>query len=243
MLSVGLLSLVMCFSPSQAQAAGDCCCTDCICPPSPQGPMGPQGPIGPQGSPGTIGLTGSVGPQGPVGPQGLTGPQGLQGLTGPQGPCCPNIGGRAVANVYSLLDQDMASGQSVLFENMNAVTATAFDVSLAPITGDIIFLTTGTYLISWTVEGQLVPPFPDPVPAWSFTLFVDGSPILGSCFSGFTLFPDELTTVIGGGVIITVNAGQVLSLRNTATLPISILASTPGSFVPETSASILITRQ
>lgn len=237
-LSASLLSIFACFSPFeiQAQTAG-CCCEDCVCPPGPQGAVGPQGSTGPQG---VIGLTGADGSTGPIGPQG---PAGIQGPVGPQGPCCGSSGSTVVANVFSLTDQLMVSGQTVLFENFNAVTAGSFDISAAPTTGDILFLTSGTYMISWTVEGLLLPPFPDPVPAWSFTLYLDGIPIPGSCFSGFTLFPDELTIVVAGGVIVTVGAGQTLSLRSTATLPVQILSSTPGSLELETSASILITKQ
>lgn len=171
-------------------------------------------------------------------------PPGAQGPTGPQGPCCQTPGGaRSVANVYSVLDQDTPSGAVVLFQNTNPITAADYDTSLMGTTGQITFLKTGIYHIGWTIEGQLTPPFPAPVPAWSFSLYLDGVPVPGSCFSSFTLFPDEATTTAAGTVIIAVAAGQVLTLQSTETLPVSIISSIPRSTIPETSASIVIEQQ
>ncbi len=213
-------------------------------PAGPTGPKGEQGIQGVPGLPGADGANGAPGPKGPAGPSGPTGAQGgqgMQGPMGPQGPCCPRAGG--VANVYSSLDQIIGSGESVLFENANAFTVGEFDLTMAPTTGDITFLKSGVYVISWTIEGQLLPPYPDPVPGWSFALFLDSLPVPGSCFSGFNIFLEELTNMVSGGVAITATAGQVLSLRSTSTLPVSVLSSTPGSLLPGTSASLLISRQ
>lgn len=224
---LGIMSIFSTVLPLQAQSGG-CCCTDCVCPPGPQGSQGIQG---------TQGTTGPQGVQGLIGPQGL---QGIQGNTGPQGPCCPGQGGViSAANVYSVVDQEIPSGGVVLFEAANVVTSD-YDVSMAGITGGITFINTGIYRISWTVEGQLTPPFPAPVPAWSFSLYLDGVLVNGSTFSSFTLFPDEATSTAAGTVIIHVTAGQVLTLNSSASLPVSIISSIPGSLVPETSTSITI---
>lgn len=224
---LGLICAMLLAHPTIGESAtAGCCCTDCICPPGPQGNTGPQGP---QGTPG---------PQGLTGPQG---PQGIQGPTGPQGPCCNGSSATiSAANLYSTTDQDIPSLGVCLFEHANTVTAAAYDVSMANTTGEITFLKSGNFFLSWTAEGQLTPPFPDPVPAWSFSFFLDGVPVPGSCFSGFTLFPDELTDNISGTVVISVNAGQKLKLVNTSTLPVSLVSSTPGSLLPETSVSIVI---
>jgi hypothetical protein len=227
---LGIMSIFSTVLPLQAQSGG-CCCTDCVCPPGPQGSQGIQGLQGP------IGLQGA---QGLIGPQGL---QGIQGSTGPQGPCCPGQGSViSAANVFSLVDQSIPSGGTVIFEDANVVTSD-YDVSMAPITGAITFLNTGIYRINWTVEGQLTPPFPAPVPAWSFSLYLDGLLVNGSTFSSFTLFPDEATSTAAGTVVIPVTAGQVLTLQSTASLPVSIISSIPGSLVPETSTSIIIEMQ
>lgn len=224
------LSFILTAPQAQAQSGG-CCCTDCICPPGPQGPQGPQGPIG----------TGTQGPQGPAGSQG---PQGIMGPEGPQGPCCQSPGSQvSVLNAYSVLDQDLPSLGVCLLENTNVVTITSFDVSMLSTTGEITFLKGGNYLLSWTAEGLLTPPFPDPVPAWSLAFLLDGVPIPGSCFSGFTLFPAELTDNTGGTVVVSVNAGQVLKLVNSSTLPISLVSTVPGSLFPEVSVSIVIQSQ
>jgi Collagen triple helix repeat (20 copies) len=230
---LGAISTFLLSFQPQAQAQNEgCCCTRCVCPSGPQGPAGPQG---------TQGVPGPQGNQGNVGPQGI---QGVMGPVGPQGPCCQLPGGSTtVANVYSVLDQSIPSGGVVLFEAANVVSVSDFDVSLAPTTGAVTFLTTGVYHISWTVEGQLTPPFPAPVPAWSFTLYLDGAPIPGSTFSSFTLFPDEATTTAAGTVIVSVAAGQVLTLQSSSTLPVSIVSTIPGSLLPETSSSIVIELQ
>ncbi len=215
-------------------AANGCCCTDCICPSAPQGVVGVQGAAGIQGP---VGAQGATGVQGPVGAQG---PTGLQGVTGLQGPCCQTPANAApYANVYSQLDQSVAPGNAVVLESVNAITSTSFDVSMASINGQITFLKSGIYSVDWMLEGRLTPPFPSPVPAWSFSLYLDGTPIPGSCFSAFTLFPEELTRSCRGGVIISVNAGQVLTLQSTSILPVSIITSVPGSLLPETTAAIV----
>jgi len=217
--------------------SSSCCCTDCICPPGPQGAVGPQG---------TTGIQGNTGLQGAAGISGLTGPQGaigVQGLTGPQGPCCNNFVISSIANIYSLQDQSIDSGENVTFENTNAIVSADYDTTLASTTGQITFLKSGIYSIGFTVEGQLTPPFPAPTPAWSFSLYLDGVPVSGACFSSFTLFPDELTTTAAGTVIVPVNAGQVLTLQSSSTLPVSIISSVPGSIIPVTSASLIIKEQ
>jgi hypothetical protein len=141
------------------------------------------------------------------------------------------------------MDQVIPSLGVCTFENTNVVTITSFDVSMLNTTGEITFLKSGNYLLSWTAEGQLTPPFPQPVPAWSLAFLLDGVLVPGSCFSGFTLFPDELTNNTGGTVVVYVNAGQKLKLINSSTLPISLIASIPGSLFPETSISIVIQSQ
>lgn len=191
------------FAPG-VYSANSCCCTDCICPP---------------------------------------GPQGIQGPVGPQGPCCGTTASTVVAGLYSLVDQSLPAGSPVLFENTNTITPGDFDISLASSTGQITFLTAGTYSITWRVDGQLTPPFPDPVPAWSLSLFLDGIPVPGSCFAGFSLFPDLLTSNGASNVIVVIGEGQVLTLQNSSLLPISLIASTPGSALQQISATLSIIKE
>ncbi|MBX9923867.1 MAG: hypothetical protein K2Y01_07125 [Rhabdochlamydiaceae bacterium] len=220
-----LSALTLLLTGVHAQAQDGCCCTSCVCPPGPQGPQGPQGSQ-------------------VTGPQGIQGPPGIQGAIGPQGPCCQNQSGLvSVLNAYSTSDQILDSLQVCLFEHTNVVTSTSFDASQLSTTGEITFLKSGNYLLSWTAEGQLTPPFPSPVPAWSLSFLLDGVPVPGSCFSGYTLYPVELTDNTGGTVVVFVNAGQVLKLVNSSTLSISLISTVPGSLFPETSVSIVIQSQ
>jgi hypothetical protein len=119
--------------------------------------------------------TGAQGAQGPAGIQGVPGIQGPQGIEGPEGPCCPGVVN--YANLFSNLNQTLASsgnpGSVVLFEQANAVLATDFDISLAPTTGQITFLSGGIYEISYSTTGLVL--FPTPVPTWSFGLFLDNT--------------------------------------------------------------------
>lgn len=253
---LGLMTLIGAFQ-LQAQNQG-CCCTDCICPPGVQGPVGAQGPAGPQGIPGLPGaagpqgVPGTQGPSGPIGPTGLPGtpgatgpqgvagpqgPQGIQGLVGPQGPCCPITG--SFVNVYSAMDRTVAPGSPVIFEGLNAVTA-SFDTSTTASNGDIVINNAGIYEITWNVEGQLTPPFSLPTPSWSCGLTLDGVLVPGSVFGASQLSPADIIRATGNSVIVSISAGQVLNLVNTSTNFINLVSTAFGSSVPDTSASINI---
>jgi hypothetical protein len=190
--------------------------------------MGPQGPAG------------AIGPQGAQGTQGPQGPEGVQGPQGPQGPCCPSI--LAFANVYNNSSQlTGAFGDAtdvVLFDSNNAVSA-HFDLTSMSTTGEIRFLRSGIYSIEFTIEG-LLDNFAFPVPIWTFGLFLDNILIPGSIFGSFSLSPDIIMTHAGGEVIIQVNAGQVLTLRNTSIEAVNIVGSPLGSALPTTPASVNI---
>lgn len=218
-----LAALSITFFASSVYSDNGCCCTDCICPPGPPGIQGIQGVQGIQG------LPGAIGPQGPV---------------GPQGPCCTTTpSASAVASLYSLVDQQLLPESPVLFENSSLVTAGAFDISLASSTGEITFLRSGIYSVTWRVSGDLTPPYPDPVPVWSLALFLDGVPVNGSCFAGFSLFPELLSSNGASNIVIMVTVGQKLTLKNTSLLPISLVASTPGSSIQPISATLAIIQE
>jgi hypothetical protein len=196
---------------------------------------GSEGSWWPQGKEGPQGIAGPTGPVGPPGSVGLRGPAGSQGIPGD----CSTIP-RATASLYSLIDQRLSGGDPVLFEEASAVAPLTYDASLAPSTGEVVFLKSGVYNITWGAEGRLHPPFSNPAPAWALALYLDGAPILGSCFPGFSLSPSGHTTFAGGRIAITVTEGQVLTLQSASSLPISLVARALGSFVPLTSASLVI---
>jgi len=83
------------------------------CPQGVQGPNGPQGPAGP------------LGPQGPQGIQGLQGPRGPKGHDGPMGetgPAAEFCGILTFSNPYSLVNQCVQPGHSILLEVNNIFT-------------------------------------------------------------------------------------------------------------------------
>lgn len=222
------MSLFSMALPLQAQNGG-CCCTDCICPPGPQGPVGPQGTAGPQGP---QGIQGAAGPQGP---------QGIQGNTGPQGPCCPIV--KAYAIVHSHLDQILAGspgmnapGGIALYQDI-PVAPVNVDTSLASTTGEITFLVSGTYRIMWSAEGHVTSPLPFPVPAFALTLFLDNAPVEGSTYCSLTDSPNVISFV-GGTCHVTVTAGQKIKLANTSTNSCTLTGIVVGTTQPVISAML-----
>lgn len=225
---ISSLLSVLSLSQLQAQSAA-CCCQDCVCPP------GPQGPVGPQGMPGLQGLQGLQGIQGVPGSVGPQGSQGLQGLQGPMGPCCPVVG--TYTSVYSLTDQTLLSGDSPVLELVSETTS-SFDLSMAPVTGQIMALKSGIYLINWSVSGLLSPPYASPVPAWAFAIYQNGFPVLSTASGSFSITPDDTSTYNSGIAIISIAAGDVLQLVNTSTMAFSAISSVAGVTIPVTSASL-----
>lgn len=213
---------------AQAQTSGGCCCTDCICPPGPQGPAGMQGLPGPQGP------AGGEGPAG-IGINGLQGPTGLQGPVGPQGPCCAQAG--TFASVYSLTDQMITPGANAILDLVGTTTA-SFDLSMAPITGEITVLKSGVYLVNWGVDGLLAPPYPSPVPAWSFGIYQNGVLVPSTTSGSFSITPDDLCTHDSGVSLITITAGDVMTLVNTSTSDFNATSIIFGSTVPVASARV-----
>ena len=200
----------------QAQTAG-CCCEDCLCPPGAQGPQGPQG---------VPGLTGA---------QGLQGPQGPQGPVGPQGPCCPTSG-TTFFNIYSLLDQVIVSNGVATFEGVNASSPNV-DTTMASTTGQITFNLGGWYELYYDFDA-LIEDFPFPVPAWTSSLYLNGVLVPGSTQPAFTISPDYITSHTSGRVIIHINAGDTIELRNSSAVTILLVGLPFGSLVPSACATM-----
>lgn len=211
----------------------------CCCEQGPQGPAGMQGPQGVQGVPGVQGIPGPAGAQGP---QGMQGPPGVctpEQCHGEGCMCCENY-----ANIYSILDQTIGvfgSGTDfVKFEQQNVVSSD-IDLSMANISGEIIIKKSGVYLISYSVEASLSPPFPAPVPSWALSIFKNGAQIPGSSFGGFNQSPDDDIENAGGSIIVNIIAGDKLVLRNIGTTQgIFLKAIHPELAFPVTCASITI---
>ncbi len=241
----------------------DCGCA-CVGPQGPQGVMGLQGlqgmqgpagqngiqgPQGAQGMQGPMGLSGVDGQLGPQGPQGLSGEQGAHGLQGVAGKdcdcsqkkdCCCD----AYANLYAIPPQLLGAfgtnTDTVIFQSLNAVTAPDFDMSNIGITGEIKFLKSGVYVIRWGAEAKVEPPIPLPVPSFSFGLWINGLVVGGSVQSGYTQAPGDDTLPISNEVIIAVNAGDVLKLRNASSFSVEMDPNTIGILFPVVVASLCI---
>ena len=213
-----------------------CCCCN-------QGPQGVPGLMGPQG------IQGVPGAQGATGPQGIQGVQGLQGLQGPAGKdCdCSNMSKEPFANVYSSIAQliqpynNAAIADQVLFDQQNAVSSVLdFDLSQINVSGDIKFLKHGIYHMQWQLQARIATPVPVPVPSWSFGFWINGVLVPGSIYSGFTQAPGDDACHSTGDVIIEIQAGDMLRLRNTSVSTVNLNPNVTGSVFPITIASVNI---
>lgn len=143
------------------------------------------------------------------------------------------------ANVFSVMDQDIAAAGTVVFESVSAATP-SFDLSMAPSTGAIKFLKSGIYRIHFSVQGGMTPPLPQPIPDWAFALYINGGHVPGSTYGAFTHSPDDRPQCTGGEVITTVMEGDILTLQSTSIAPVSLNGPMFGSLEPLVSGSVSI---
>lgn len=199
-----------------------------------------QGSVGPQGN---EGAQGSIGPQGPMGVQGPEGPSGIQGIPGKD--CDKNCCCEIYANVFASIAQTIqpynvgAVADQVLFTSQNSVSVGDFDLSQMNITGDIKFLKHAIYHISWQLQARIAVLI-QPVPSWSFGFWLNGVLVPGSIYSGYTSSPNDDAAHSTGDIIIEVQAGDLLRLRNTSVNIVSLNPNITGSVFPITIASINI---
>jgi len=235
-------------------------CCHCFGPQGPQGVPGMQGPQGLQGVSGQDGQPGPMGPSGPAGShgadgaQGVPGVQGAQGVVGPMGPqglqgipgkdcdhddgCCSDRYANVYASMAQLIGSYSSSNDMVLFDQQNAVSVGDFDLSMLNIDGSFKFLKHGVYHLAWQLQARVTPPVPNPVPSWSFGFWINGVLVPGSIYSGFTQAPGDDACHSTGDVIIEVQAGDILKLRNTSVSSVNLNPAVTGSVFPITIASI-----
>jgi len=203
-----------------------------------QGPQGPAGLQGPQG------IQGVPGAQGIPGPSGAQGPQGMQGEPGKDCDCSGSSAFLPFANLFASVPEVIGPSGSatdkVLFDKQNEVSAGDFDLTQANISGGVQFLKHGIYRISWLLQARIVPPVPEPVPSWSFGLWMNGVLVPGSIYSGYTQAPGDDACHSTGDVIIEVQANDVLKLRNTSVSAVNLNPAVTGSIFPITIASLNI---
>lgn len=212
----------------------------------PQGLQGATGPTGPSGGPpGPQGPVGATGPMGPIGPSGgPAGPAGPQGPVGPQGPAGPaGSGNNPYASVFATIAQTIqpynapAVADQVLFDSQDAVSSGDWDLSQMNTTGDIKFLKHGIYHLTWQLQARIATLI-QPVPSWSFGLWLNGVLVPGSIYSGFTSSPNDDAAHSTGDIIIEVKANDMLRLRNTSVNIVSLNPNISGSVFPITIASV-----
>lgn len=217
----------------QHQKKCECCCEQ-----GPRGPIGLQGPQGIQGVPGAQGVAGSEGQQGP---------QGLQGIPGKDGVCRPEDCHKkchcvsAYCSVYSLKKQILSAygaGNDAVQFDAQAQVSVDFDVSMVNVSGEIKFLKHGIYSITWIGQASVTPPIPQPVPSFSFALFLDGVLSPGTVNSSFTQSPNDDNAHTSGQCIIEVGMNQKLVLRNASALSITMDPNITGSVFPICNANV-----
>lgn len=205
-----------------------------------QGPQGVPGLQGPQGIQGVPGAQGAMGPQGVQGPQGMQGPAGKDCDCNETKTCCC----QRYVNVFS--DQNQFKGafgsptDVILFNQQNAVSAGDFDLTQMGITGEIKFLKHGVYRIRYEVQGRVQPPIPVPIPSWAVALFLNGSVIPGSAFSGSTQAANDDTMHMSSAVIVELQANDVLAFRNISTNALAMDPKTLGIALPICTAALSI---
>lgn len=162
-----------------------------------------------------IGATGATGETGPIG---VTGATGITGPTGATGPQISSVYGQ----IYKTTTQSVTSGSAITF-NTNANLS---GISHTAPSGNIVVNTEGTYFISFSVTVQSVILA---AKAHAFAIYNNGALVANTNY-GITTPGISLTATgdyqVTGSAIITVTAGNTLTLRNTTgsaiTLPTNI---------------------
>lgn len=159
------------------------------------GPPGATGPAGPAGPTGPAGATGSVGATGPTGATGATGATGPTGATGATGPAFSEF-----AQLTNLSPQFLLTGTAVAFD-----TNTFLGGNITHNAGSsFVFVNvTGTYHMQLRVYAAMTP--------CTFAISVNGTS------SASNTFPCAGSPYATGDAIITLNAGDVVEVRNLGT--------------------------
>ena len=198
-----------------------------------QGTTGAAGSQGPTGSTGAVGPDGAVGPQGPTGSTGPVGPQGLTGSDGAQGPTgSTGATGATGTNglseygyIYNRGAQVVALEADVIFDGNGVMTP---GITHAPGTTQIAVTTPGDYKVSFSVSG---------VEPSQMALFLNGSPLTDTVYgSGAGTQQDD------GQTIVSLAAGDVLTLRNHTSSAAVTLQTLAGGTQTNVNASVVIER-
>ncbi|MDX6669841.1 MAG: hypothetical protein QOI91_204 [Solirubrobacteraceae bacterium] len=186
------------------------------------GAAGAQGATGSTGVTGATGSTGVAGPPGTAGADGATGPTGAIGATGPTGPAGSSTPAR-YAYVYNLGAQTVPVEADIAFDTNGPLAA---GITHAPGTADVAFASPGVYKVTFSVSGT------EPS---QMALFLNGA------FVGGTLYGSGAGTQQNTGqAIVTIAAGDLLTVRNHTSSAAVGLASNIGGTQANVNASVLI---
>jgi hypothetical protein len=196
-----------------------------------QGEIGAPGAPGDAGSQGTAGATGATGiagppgtagadgPPGATGAAGVTGAAGATGATGPAGSSAP----ARYAYVYNVLAKTIAVEADVTFDSNGPLSA---GITHAPGTAEIAFTSPGAYKVTFSVSGT------EPS---QMALFLNGA-LVGGTLYGSGAGTQQNT----GQAIVTIAAGDLLTVRNHTSSAAVGLASNIGGTQANVNASVLI---
>lgn len=193
--------------------------------PGATGATGPQGLPGVQGNAGSPGATGPQGPQGTAGPQGPAGPQGstgATGATGPAGPAGPANGLSAYGYVFNEGAQVVPTEAEVTFDSNGVLNG----IIHATGTSQIQVVNAGDYKVTFSTSG---------VEPSQFSLFRNGVPVPGTVYGSGAGTQQNL-----GQVIVTLGAGDVLTVRNHTSSAAVTLQTLAGGTQTSVNASVAI---
>lgn len=157
------------------------------CPPGPRGLQGPQGATGPQGSPGATGATGATGEQGP-----------------------PGIFSPVYANIFDNADQTMVrtTNELVRFNQFDQPGSVIFGGIIAT-NNSLTVPVAGDYYVLWET---IFHPNGEQLHA-AFGIFLNGTTLIDSTRSGQASFSDQTLGIVGMMSIISLQAGDTLTLQ------------------------------
>lgn len=142
-----------------------------------------------------IGPAGPQGPAGPAGAAGATGPQGPVGTTGPPGAAGTLASGYAY--VYQNATEFVTAGSAVTWDTNGPLS----NVTHTPGSANVVVGASGTYMVEWQVGYD--------ASVRNFCITVNGVRQTPTCLtSGNGQHP------IGNGTLVTLSAGDVVSLVN-----------------------------
>jgi hypothetical protein len=187
----------------------------------PRGLKGATGLAGATGARGADGANGSIGQPGPAGTNGTNGINGRDGANGGPGPAAT----RDYAYLYDVAGQTVAPSGDVLFRTDGAMTGEFVHPAGS---SSITFLTGGTFKVTVSIAGSL---------RNQVGVTLNGVSVVGAIFG-----TDDNSQQNGGQAIVSVGAGQQMTIRNQSTTAAIPLDNTAGGAAINVDASILIER-